>query len=103
MSTDAPRLPIAGSLEPRTLFSLMDSSSMWSVRSGVLQVFAVRRVNGSEAGALRPLFEISAGQAAFGLPGTNSLDIGLVARRTDGSEIVMPPRASVRHFAAASG
>jgi NHLM bacteriocin system ABC transporter ATP-binding protein len=103
MSTDIPSLLMADILEPRTSFSLMDSSSIWVVRSGVLRVFAVRGVNGPEGGALHPLFEVGAGQAAVGLLGMNAGDIGLVARRSDGSEIVKCPRAGVRQFAAASG
>ena len=103
MPIDASTLTSAGAPEQRTSFRLTDYGGAWIVRSGTLEVFAVRNVGGHEAGPLRPLFVVSAGQAAFGLTGVERMGIILVARRDLDSDVVMSPLATVREIDAAGG
>src|SRR5688572_2312682 len=93
MATETSRLSSVGGLEPRTSFSLSGSRAVWIVRTGALEVFAARRVKADDDAALRPLFQVNAGQAAFGILDAERLGIGLVARRSQDSEIVTSPLA----------
>jgi NHLM bacteriocin system ABC transporter ATP-binding protein len=91
MASEAFTWPPAGAIESRASFGLSDEPRMWFVRSGSVQVFAIPRVRGTEAGALRPIFEVSAGQALFGTRAADHVHIALVARCSAGSEIVVSP------------
>jgi NHLM bacteriocin system ABC transporter ATP-binding protein len=84
----------ADAFETRTTFSLSDSTATWFVRSGVLEVFAVSAANRNAPGALRALFSVTAGQAAFGVPA--AVDVTLVARRSRETEVVRCPFGDVR-------
>lgn len=103
MATESPRLSPVGTSEPRTSFSLSDPRVMWVVRTGVLEVFATRCVSGDKPSALTPLFEVTAGEAAFGVPNDDGLSIGLVARRSADSEIVAMPLVGLRDLDALLG
>ncbi len=97
MATERIAVASTDTFEERTSFSLHGSArSMWIVRSGELQLFAVKRVNGEDTGALRALCQVRAGQAVFGLPDNDRQGLALVAKRSQGSEIVTR-RVALRH------
>ena len=93
---DTSIVPPAGTVETRTSFGLGDEASMWVVRTGSIHILAVNRVDGTDVGALRPLFEITAGQAAFGVPNLPHITITLVARRDPDSDVAVWPAAAMR-------
>jgi ATP-binding cassette subfamily C protein len=103
MAMDVSTLTSADAPEQRTSFRLTDHAGAWVVRSGTLDVFAVRDLGGIEAGPLHPLFVLSAGQAAFGLAGIDRLGVTLVARRGLESEVVRVSLAAVREVEVAQG
>jgi NHLM bacteriocin system ABC transporter ATP-binding protein len=96
MDTTTSTVPPTGALETRTSFGLTGDASVWIVRTGSIHIFVVNRVDGIEAGALRPLFELTAGQAAFGMPNLPQSTIALVARRDPESEVAVWPIAAIR-------
>ncbi len=84
-------------METRTSFGLGSAASVWVVQTGSLEILAVSRVDGTESGALRPLFEITAGQAAFGVPNLPDIPVTLVARRSLESEVAVWPLSAIRN------
>ena len=103
MAAEIPSVSSVGTSEPRNSFSLSDPRVMWIVRTGVLEVYATRCVRGDQPAALTPLFAVTAGQAAFGVPDDDGLRIGLVARRSADSEIVALPLVGLRDVDALLG
>ena len=103
MAIDVSAITSAGALEQRTSFMLNESAGGWIVRSGTLEVFAVKDLNGKPDGPLRPLFSVNAGQAVFGLAGVERLPLTLVARRSVESEVVSWPSGSFRQIDMAGG
>jgi NHLM bacteriocin system ABC transporter ATP-binding protein len=103
MAIDASTLTSADAPEQRTSFRLTDHAGAWVVRTGTLDVFAVRDLGGVEAGPLHPLFVLNAGQAAFGLAGLGRLGITLVARRALESEVMLLSLAAIREVETTRG
>jgi NHLM bacteriocin system ABC transporter ATP-binding protein len=93
MATESSGLSSIEAVEPRSSFSLAASGMAWFVRSGTLDVFATRSIAGNDAAALTPLFQVSVGQAAFGVPEIDAVPIGLLAKRSQGSDVVAVPGA----------
>jgi NHLM bacteriocin system ABC transporter ATP-binding protein len=86
--------PSAGVPETRMAFSLMDPASLWLVRSGALDIFAVSMRNGAATGGLRPLFSVQAGQAVFGIGAEAGGGLSLIAKRGYDTDVIVRPLAA---------
>jgi NHLM bacteriocin system ABC transporter ATP-binding protein len=80
--------------EWRESLSVVDPAALWFVRSGAVQVFAVRNGAGRTQQALRPLFQVTAGQTLLGVPQADRFGLTLVTRRIRGGEITVAPRGT---------
>src|SRR5262245_47613133 len=77
-------------LETRAAFTLHETAgTMWLVRSGMVELFTVRTIDGKATGHLRPLAQVGAGDVLLPLP---HAEWGVVlARPVPGSEVVRQP------------
>lgn len=81
----------ADARETRASFSVGDGAHAWFVKSGELQLFAVRTGNAGEGRALRPLFRVTAGHTVLSVPQADRFGITLVAKRVQDGEITVAP------------
>ncbi|MCL4521630.1 MAG: NHLP bacteriocin export ABC transporter permease/ATPase subunit [Firmicutes bacterium] len=69
---------------------LSDGESIWLVRSGAINIFAVQFVDGEPSGRRRFMFSASVGEALFGME-RKALPLGLIALGTPGTKVSRLP------------
>jgi NHLM bacteriocin system ABC transporter ATP-binding protein len=81
--------------QPHGSFSIHKPDSVWIVRSGRLNLFVVRTLNG-ELAARHHLLSVEQGNAAFGMCTPETTDIAILANLIPGTELFCCSQASFR-------
>jgi NHLM bacteriocin system ABC transporter ATP-binding protein len=90
MRTQTSALGALDAVETRSAFALDAPATMWVVRSGAVELFSIRHA-ANQSSALRPLFQVAAGQAIFSLHGGAPCPASLFARVVPDSDVEVRP------------
>jgi len=77
-------------------FSIHVPNSVWLVRSGNLDLFAMRTVNHELSGAREHILRVQEGGAVLGIPPIEDAGISIVATATPGTELRLLSQAALR-------